>query len=71
MSSLMFHLTLYMYRKWRQQKFLNESRRKQELKIFIKGVSFQRKCGVSRGGGEGEGEGEGEGVLEDNFVWSL
>ena len=41
-----------------------------KLKIFIKGVSFQRKCGVSRGGG-GEGEGEGEGVLEDNFVWSL
>ena len=39
-----------------------------KLKIFIKGVSFQRKCGVSRGG---EGEGEGEGVLEDNFVWSL
>ena len=35
-----------------------------KLKIFIKGVSFQRKCGVSRGGG---GEGEGEGVLEDNF----
>lgn len=34
-----------------------------KLKIFIKGVSFQRKCGVSRGGGEGEGEG----VLEDNF----
>lgn len=33
-----------------------------KLKIFIKGVSFQRKCGVSRGGG-----GEGEGVLEDNF----
>lgn len=46
-----------------------------KLKIFIKGVSFQRKCGVSRGGGEGggegKGEGEGEGVLEDNFVWSL
>lgn len=40
-----------------------------KLKIFIKGVSFQRKCGVSRGGGEGEGEWEG--VLEDNFVWSL
>lgn len=39
-----------------------------KLKIFIKGVSFQRKCGVSGGGG---GEGEGEGVLEDNFVWSL
>lgn len=38
-----------------------------KLKIFIKGVSFQRKCGVSGGGGEGEGEG----VLEDNFVWSL
>ena len=37
-----------------------------KLKIFIKGVSFQRKCGVSGGGG-----GEGEGVLEDNFVWSL
>lgn len=35
-----------------------------KLKIFIKGVSFQRKCGVSRGE-------EGEGVLEDNFVWSL
>lgn len=42
-----------------------------KLKIFIKGVSFQRKCGVSGGGGGGEGEGEGEGVLEDNFVWSL
>lgn len=42
-----------------------------KLKIFIKGVSFQRKCGVSRGGGgkgEGKGEGEGEGVLEDNLV---
>lgn len=38
-----------------------------KLKIFIKGVSFQRKCGVSGGGGGGEGEG----VLEDNFVWSL
>ena len=40
-----------------------------KLKIFIKGVSFQRKCGVSGGGGGGEWEGEG--VLEDNFVWSL
>ena len=33
-----------------------------KLKIFIKGVSFQRKCGVSRGGGgEGGGKGKGKG----------
>lgn len=32
-----------------------------KLKIFIKGVSFQRKCGVSRGGGKGKGKGKGKG----------
>ena len=33
-----------------------------KLKIFIKGVSFQRKCGVSRGGGgKGKGTGTGKG----------
>lgn len=38
-----------------------------KLKIFIKGVSFQRKCGVSRGGGgkgggRERGRGRGRGI---------